>query len=174
MAGGGCGSIGQRRRRATLVVREARGLTGPGAEARRVRPDDSEEPSTLNHHHRNSSQKAVVISAMPPSSSSKPTTKASSASLISTLQRAQFGIATLSGSSDKEIADLLAAEAKKKEKIWQEYGLGAAYGAGSTSTSTRSSCVAFSLVFSRRVCPAGALTCSFYLIQDPALPQAAI
>lgn len=57
-------------------------------------------------------------------------TKPSSASIISTLQRASFGIATLpSGGdgplTDAQIAELISKEAKEKEKVWKEYGLGA-------------------------------------------------
>ena len=63
------------------------------------------------------------------SSSSKKTASASrpssSASVVSALQRASFGVHTLpTGATDEDIAKMIADEAKKKETIWKEFGLG--------------------------------------------------
>lgn len=62
------------------------------------------------------------------SSSSKKSSSAggrSSASVVSALQRASFGVHTLpTGASDEDIAKMIADEAKKKETIWKEFGLG--------------------------------------------------
>lgn len=73
---------------------------------------------------------------MPPSSSAASSSapkKPSSSSVIAALQRASFGFATLPSTSsatgrpltDADIADLIAREAREKEKVWQEFGLGA-------------------------------------------------
>jgi hypothetical protein len=59
--------------------------------------------------------------------------KPSSSSIIAALQRASFGIATLPTTSsrtgqpltDADIAELIAKEAREKEKVWREHGLGA-------------------------------------------------
>jgi hypothetical protein len=62
-------------------------------------------------------------------SSAKPSaSRASSSAYIQSLQRASFGIGTLSGGktpiTDDDIAELIADEAKEKERIWKEFGLG--------------------------------------------------
>lgn len=65
-------------------------------------------------------------------SSSSTARQPSSSSIIAALQRASFGIATLPSTSktgepltDADIAKLIADEAREKEKIWREHGLGA-------------------------------------------------
>lgn len=78
---------------------------------------------------------ARVVMPTPPSSSTRapPARKPSSSSIIAALQRASFGIATLPPTSstggdrltDADIAELIAKEAREKEKVWREHGLGA-------------------------------------------------